>query len=203
MQHNAAFLQLPIGLESKCAGIIDLIEEKAIYFDGKYGETVRVDEIPTDFREESKDRRHELIEHVSNSDDVLGEMYLEEKNIEKNDIKAAIRRSCLKRTFTPVLLGTALKNKGVQPLLDAVLDYLPNPGEVNNYALRERKDQEPEKVLLNPGRNDKNPFVALAFKLEAGRFGQLTYMRCYQGLLKKGNFLLKQNSFKPMIPAKT
>lgn len=186
MNHHAAFVQLPIGLESECTGIIDLIAQKAIYFDGKYGETVRLDEIPNAFREESKDRRHELIEYLSNCDDILGEMYLEEKPITEADIKAAIRRSCLKRSFTPVFVGTALKNKGVQPLLDAVLDYLPNPGEVQNWALREKTEEESEKVLLDPSRNDSNYFVALAFKLEAGKFGQLTHMRCYQGMLRKG-----------------
>lgn len=187
MNHNAAFIQLPIGLESKCIGIIDLIKETALYFDGKYGETIRLDEIPKEMRQEVSERRHELIEHLSNSDEFLGEMYLEEKSITEKDIKAAIRRSCLKRKFTPVLLGSALKNKGVQPLLDAVLDYLPNPGEVENFALREKDEKEPEKILLDPSRNHKNPFVALAFKLEAGKFGQLTYMRCYQGMLRKGN----------------
>lgn len=189
MNHHAAFIQIPIGLESNCSGIIDLIEEKALYFDGKYGETLRLDEIPQDSRTEAAERKHELIEYLSNCDDVMGEMYLEEKSITNSDIKAAIRRSCLKRTFTPVLVGTALKNKGVQPLLDAVLEYLPNPGEVENFALREKSDQEPEKVLLDPSRNNTNPFVALAFKLEAGKFGQLTYMRCYQGILQKGVYI--------------
>ena len=82
-------------------------------------------------------KRQELIEHLSNSDDEIGEKFLNESEISEKDITDAIRRTCLKRTFTPVLLGTALKNKGVQPLLDAVLDYLPNPGEVNNRAFIE------------------------------------------------------------------
>nr|NVI74811.1 iconoclast [Cucujiformia] len=187
LNHNAAFVQLPIGLESDCKGIIDLIEEKAIYFEGDYGNDLKFDQIPKEMTAESKDRRHELIEHLSNVDDKLGELYLEEKEITLQDIKSAIRRTCLKRTFTPVFLGTALKNKGVQPLLDGVLDYLPNPGEVENYALKEKQGEESVKVILDPTRSNSKPFVALAFKLEAGKFGQLTYMRCYQGMLKRGD----------------
>nr|NVI74815.1 iconoclast [Cucujiformia] len=186
LNHNAAFVQLPIGLENDCKGVIDLITRKSIYFEGQFGDEIRYDEIPKELRTESEEKRHELIEHLSNCDDHLGELYLEEKSITETDIKDAIRRTCLKRTFTPVFVGTALKNKGVQPLLDAVLDYLPNPGEVTNYALKEKEGQEPIKVLLDPSRNDEKTFVSLAFKLEAGRFGQLTYMRCYQGMLKKG-----------------
>lgn len=186
MNHHAAYIQLPIGLESDCKGVIDLITQKAIYFEGPYGEEVRYDEIPKDMQVESEERRHELIEYLSNCDDTFGEMYLEDKPFTESDIKATIRRACLQRAFTPVLVGTALKNKGVQPLLDAVLDYLPNPGEVQNFALREKEGEEPEKVLLDPVRNGSKTFLSLAFKLEAGKFGQLTYMRCYQGMLKKG-----------------
>ncbi|KAG5675868.1 hypothetical protein PVAND_005736 [Polypedilum vanderplanki] len=187
LNHNAAFVQLPIGLESDCEGIIDLINEQALYFEGNFGTTVRVDEIPKDMRAEASERRHELIEHVSNADEILGDMFLEEKTPTIDDLKGAIRRSCLKRKFTPVFVGTALKNKGVQPLLDGVVEYLPNPGEVENVALIEKEGQETEKIVLNPARNDENPFLGLAFKLEAGRFGQLTYMRCYQGMIKKGD----------------
>uniref|UniRef100_A0A6P7FSD4 Elongation factor G, mitochondrial n=1 Tax=Diabrotica virgifera virgifera TaxID=50390 RepID=A0A6P7FSD4_DIAVI len=187
MNHHAAFVQLPIGVESNCKGIIDLIGQKSIYFDGSFGDQLRYDEIPKEMRTESDERRHELIEHLSNCDEHFGEMYIEEKSITEADIKAAIRRSCLKRAFTPVFVGTALKNKGVQPLLDGVLDYLPNPGEVTNYALKEKEGEDAQKILLDPSRDGKKPFVSLAFKLEAGRFGQLTYMRCYQGKLQKGD----------------
>lgn len=185
LNHNAAFIQLPIGLESDCKGIIDLVEQKALYFEGECGLDIRSDEIPADMKEECQKRRQELIEHLTNVDDQLGDMFLEEKEITIPDIKAAIRRTCLKRTFTPVMVGTALKNKGVQPLLDAVVDYLPHPGEVTNVALIEKEDSETEKVVLNPARDGSQPFVGLAFKLEAGRYGQLTYLRCYQGTLKK------------------
>lgn len=139
LNHNAAFVQLPIGLESECKGIIDLVEQRAIYFEGAYGEQLRYDQIPKEMVAESTDRKHELIEHLSNVDEHLGELYLEEKAITVPDIKAAIRRTCLKRSFTPVFVGTALKNKGVQPLLEGVLDYLPNPGEVENFALKEEE----------------------------------------------------------------
>ncbi|XP_063358982.1 elongation factor G, mitochondrial [Cydia amplana] len=188
LNHNAAFLHLPIGLEKECQGILDLIEEKAIYFDGDYGEKIRLDEVPQDRRAEVQERRHELIEHLSNVDESLGELFLEEKTPTVSDIKGAVRRSALKRAFTPVLLGTALKNKGVQPLLDAVLEYLPHPGEVENTAtLNEKKGQEGETIVLDPARSGNKPFVGLAFKLEVSKFGQLTYLRCYQGMLKRGD----------------
>ncbi|CAH1645129.1 unnamed protein product [Spodoptera littoralis] len=187
MNHNAAFVQLPIGLEKECQGILDLIEERAIYFDGDYGESIRYDEVPKDNRAEVQERRHELIEHLSNVDETLGELFLEEKTPTVADIKQAVRRTTLKRSFTPVLVGTALKNKGVQPLLDSVLEYLPNPGEVENTAmLNEDKEGEGQTIVLDPSRNDKKPFVGLAFKLEVSKFGQLTYLRCYQGMLKRG-----------------
>ncbi|XP_017004660.2 elongation factor G, mitochondrial [Drosophila takahashii] len=187
MNHNAAFIQLPIGVESNCKGIVDLVRERAIYFEGEHGMDLRLDEIPQEMRVESQERRQELIEHLSNADDTFGELFLEEKPFTEDDIKAALRRTCINRTFTPVLVGTALKNKGVQPLLDAVLEYLPNPGEVENLGFVEKEGQEPEKIVLNPARDGKDPFVGLAFKLEAGRFGQLTYLRCYQGVLRKGD----------------
>lgn len=196
LNHNASLLQLPIGLESNCTGIIDLVNERAIYFDGAFGTNIRYDEIPKDMRTESSERRHELIEHVSNADEILGDMFLEEKTPNIDDLKAAIRRSCLKRKFTPVFVGTALKNKGIQPLMDGVIDYLPNPGEVQNIALVETGKEENEQIDLNPSRDGKSPFIGLAFKLEAGRFGQLTYMRCYQGMIKKGDSIFNSRTGK-------
>ncbi|NWJ06788.1 EFGM factor, partial [Crypturellus undulatus] len=190
LNHNAAFVQIPMGLEGNFKGIIDLIEERAIYFDGALGQTVRYDEIPAEFRAEAADRRRELIECVANSDDQLGELFLEEKIPTAADLKLAIRRATLKRSFTPVLVGSALKNKGVQPLLDAVLEYLPNPSEVENFAILNKEDSEDKtKFLLNSARDNSKPFIGLAFKLEAGRFGQLTYIRVYQGMLKKTDYI--------------
>ncbi|KAM9615621.1 LOW QUALITY PROTEIN: elongation factor G, mitochondrial [Morphnus guianensis] len=190
LKHNAAFVQIPIGLEGNFKGVIDLIEEKAIYFDGALGQTLRYDEIPAEFRAEAAERRRELIECVANLDDQLGELFLEEKIPTAAELKLAIRRATLKKSFTPVLVGSALKNKGVQPLLDAVLEYLPNPSEVENYAIINQGDSEDKtKFLLNSARDNSQPFIGLAFKLEAGRFGQLTYIRVYQGMLKKSDYI--------------
>lgn len=196
LNHNAAFIQLPIGVESECKGVVDLIHQKALYFDGDFGIQVKEGEIPNDMVAECQERRQELIEHVSNADEVLGELFLEEKEITEKNLEDAVRRTCLKRTFTPVLVGTALKNKGVQPLLDAVLKYLPHPGEVENFALLEEEGKEAEKIILNPARDGKSPFIGLAFKLEAGKFGQLTYLRCYQGMLKKGDNIFNSRTKK-------
>lgn len=195
--HNAAFLQLPIEHENNVKGIIDLIHKRSIYFNGDFGDDIEYGDIPEHMKKLVEEKRQELIEHVSNVDEKLGEMFLEEKVPTEQELIDAIRRCCIKRTFTPVLLGTALKNKGVQPLLDAVLSYLPNPGEVENVALQPTDDNnKPEKVVLNPSRSDTHPFIALAFKLEAGRFGQLTYMRCYQGKLSKGDTIYNYRTSK-------
>lgn len=197
LNHNAAFVSIPIGLEDNMRGIIDLVEERSMYFEGPFGQTLRYDEIPADFRAEAADRREELVECVANADEILGEMFLEEKIPTTEELKAAIRRVTLQRLFTPVLVGTALKNKGVQPLLDAVLDYLPNPTEVKNYAILNEEDgSETSKIQMDPTRDSSNPFVGLAFKLEAGRFGQLTYVRVYQGCLKKGEYIYNTRSSK-------
>ncbi|XP_062588098.1 elongation factor G, mitochondrial-like [Saccostrea cucullata] len=199
LNHNAEFVQLPIGLEKDQEGIVDLIEMKALYFGEPCGLNIIEDEIPAHLRTEAKERRQKLIEAVSNVDDELGEMFLEEKEPTNDDIKAAIRRSCIKRAFTPVFMGTALKNKGVQPLLDAVVDYLPNPTEVENICLNNAELDEngnPTKFLLSSERTTENPFVGLAFKLEAGKFGQLTYMRVYQGGMKKGDTIINTRNNK-------
>ncbi|XP_062843448.1 elongation factor G, mitochondrial [Trichomycterus rosablanca] len=190
LNHNAAFVNIPIGLEGDLRGIIDLIEERSIYFEGPCGQSIRYDEIPAEMRAEAAERRQELVECVANADETLGEIFLEERIPTVDDLKAAVRRATVQRSFSPVLVGSALKNKGVQPLLDAVLDYLPNPSEVNNYAiLNEEESTNSSKILMDSTRDASKSFVGLAFKLEAGRFGQLTYVRVYQGCLKKGEYI--------------
>jgi elongation factor G len=123
-----------------------------------------------------------MIETLADVDDEIAEMFLMEEMPSQDQIKAAIRRATIARKFTPVLMGSALADTGVQPMLDAVVDYLPNPSEVQNFALDRRRDEA--QVSLVP--YNSLPFVGLAFKLEEGNFGQLTYIRVYQGSLKKG-----------------
>lgn len=197
LNHNAAFLQLPIGLESKTEGIIDLIHRKAIYFNEPMGLNVVESEVPVDRRTEVEERRAELIECLANVDETLGEIFLEERQPTEEEIMAAVKRTCIKRSFTPVLMGTALKNKGVQTLLDAILSYLPNPGEVKNIALDNSEGTEKAKQFdLDTTRNNVLPFIGLAFKLEAGKFGQLTYLRLYQGGLKRGDTIINTRTQK-------
>lgn len=193
LRHNAALLQIPIGLESNLKGIVDLIHEKAIYFEGTLGTDLVKRDVPKEMLDEVKERRNQLIEAVANADETLGEIFLEERVPTVDELMAGIRRATLQRTFTPVLLGSALKNKGVQPLLDAVVEYLPNPTETDNYALDTENNEE--SITLDSVNSDK-PFVGLAFKLEAGKYGQLTYIRTYQGQLQKGQQIVNTRTGK-------
>ncbi|XP_013401292.1 elongation factor G, mitochondrial [Lingula anatina] len=207
LEHNCAFVTLPVGRESQHSGVIDLIEEKMLTFNEPFGTNVVADAIPADMLAEVKERRQELIECVANADDHLGEIFLEERTPTILEIKAAIRRAVISQQFNPVFCGSALKNKGVQPLLDGVVDYLPNPTEVENFGMVENKDPSGkkttvEKVKLDPTRTQKNPLLALAFKLEAGKFGQLTYMRVYQGCIAKGSTLLNTRTGKKIRVAR-
>ncbi|CAG8464391.1 6285_t:CDS:10 [Funneliformis mosseae] len=179
---TAAAVQIPIGLEDNLKGVVDLVKWKAIYNEGNRGEKVVEKEIPEDLIEFSMKKRQELIETLADIDDQIAEIYLNEENPTSQQLMDAIRRVTITNKFTPVLMGSAFKNTGVQRVLDAVCAYLPNPSEVENSALDiSRKEAV---VPLIP--YSINPFVGLAFKLEDGRFGQLTYIRVYQGSLKKG-----------------
>jgi elongation factor G len=179
---NSIMMQLPIGLEAKHEGLIDLVEMKAIYFEGDSGETLRVEEIPADRIEEAVAARQDLIEAASMFDDELLEAALEDTATSEM-ISRAVRVGVLRRELCPVFLGSAYKNRGVQPLLDAVIAYLPDPTEVRNEAID--LDHEEKAFPVNPLADD--PMIALAFKLEEGRFGQLTYLRVYQGAITKGS----------------
>lgn len=182
----AAAIQVPIGLEDGFKGIVDLIRRKAVYFEGPKGTIiVEKDEIPADVKELVEEKRGVLIETLADVDDEMAEIFLDERTPTEKEIKAAIRRATISRKFTPVLMGSALADTAVQPMLDAVCDYLPNPAEVPNQALDRRRNETP--VSLIPFCED--PFVGLAFKLEEGNYGQLTYIRVYQGSLKKGMYV--------------
>ena len=179
----AAAVQVPIGVEDGFKGVVDLIRMKAIYSEGLKGETVREsDDIPSDVRPLADEKRAKLIETLADVDDEIAEIFLDERIPSVEQIKAAIRRATISLKFTPVFMGSALADKSVQPMLDGVCDYLPNPSEVENLALDQRRQEAPVKLISY----NSLPFVGLAFKLEESNFGQLTYIRVYQGSLRKG-----------------
>jgi elongation factor G len=185
LKHNAVMIQIPIGLEGDHEGVVDLIEMKAHYFDGPNGDIRRVEEIPDLFRAQAEEKRGVMLDAVSMYSDELMEALLEDRAT-PDLIHAAIRKGTISLDLTPVFLGSAYKNKAVQPLLDAVTRYLPSPAEVVNEALDVSKGEE----KVNLSSDLSKPFVALAFKLEEGRFGQLTYIRVYQGQLRKGDTIV-------------
>jgi elongation factor G len=180
---HAAAVQVPIGAEDEFKGVVDLIRMKAIYNGGAKGEIItETDEIPTEVQELAADRRRRLIETLADVDDEIAEIFLEERTPSIDQIKAAVRRATIALKFTPVFMGSALADKSVQPMLDGVCDYLPNPSEVENLALDRQRDEAPVKLVSY----NSLPFVGLAFKLEESNFGQLTYVRVYQGSIRRG-----------------
>jgi len=189
---NAVMIQIPIGLEDKLEGVVDLVTMKAVYFDGDQGETIRIAEIPSHLKAEADKYREELIDAVSHYSDELMEKFFAEEEIPEDMIRAAIRKGTLAEQFVPVMLGSAYKFKGIQALMDGIMYYLPNPTEVKNYALD--LDNNENKVELDS--DEKNPTVALGFKLEDGQYGQLTYVRIYQGKIKKGDELVNTRARK-------
>eukprot|EP01112_Ceratiomyxa_fruticulosa_P016644 TRINITY_DN5068_c0_g1_i1.p2 TRINITY_DN5068_c0_g1~~TRINITY_DN5068_c0_g1_i1.p2 ORF type:complete len:422 (+),score=106.20 TRINITY_DN5068_c0_g1_i1:125-1390(+) len=197
---NAAFMQIPIGLENVHRGVVDLLNDEAIYFTGEKGTTMeRTKEIPEKLVEIARKRKIELIEAVANVDEKLGDWIIEHdfpKEMPPADlVKAAVRRQTIARTFVPVFMGAAYKNIGVQLLLDGVIDYLPNPSQVENIALD--LDNQEKEVKLEA--DNSKPFLGLAFKLEEGKFGQLTYMRVYQGSIKRGDMIRNVNLDKEAV----
>ncbi|WP_078124638.1 elongation factor G [Leptospira alexanderi] len=181
LKHNAVPVQIPIGLENDLKGIVDLVTMKAYYFEGKDGMDIQEKEIPDDLKELANKKREELLDAASMFSDELTEALLEGTPTEEM-IKKAIRTGTIDLKMTPVFMGSAFKNKGVQKLLDGVLDYLASPVDVKNKALDQNNNEE----MITLESNYEKPLVCLAFKLEDGRYGQLTYVRVYQGKLSKG-----------------
>lgn len=186
---RAALLQIPIGLEERFQGVVDLIRMKAIYFEGANGEIVRETEIPPELEDEAWQYREELLDTVSLFSDELTEAILEDR-VTEDMLLRAIRKGTINREFMPVFIGSAYRNKGVQPLLDGVIHFLPNPAEVENIALD--LDNQEKEIILRP--DPGAPCVAYAFKLEDGPYGQLTYIRIYQGRINRGDELFNSRS---------
>jgi elongation factor G len=178
-------LQLPWGVESDFRGVIDLVQMKGLLWqaDGK-GDTYDIVSIPGDHAEAVEEWRHRLFETLADHDDQIMEMYLEGQEPSVDELKAAIRRATLRSEVTPVLCGTAFKNKGVQPMLDAVVDYLPSPLDVGAVTGHKPRDEE---TILERKPSDDEPLAALAFKIMSDpHVGKLTYVRVYSGVLKSG-----------------
>ncbi|GJQ08773.1 hypothetical protein GpartN1_g564.t1 [Galdieria partita] len=202
----AAPLIIPIGVEEELKGVIDIIRREALYFEGRFGEQVVKKQVPEALVTDVEKYRKSLVEMIAELDEDIADKFLSEQEIPEEELKRAIRKLTVNLKFIPVFMGSALKNCGVQPLLDGVVDYLPNPKEKENTALRlvkkeidgEMKQVE-EPVILSPSANEK--LVCLAFKLEDGRYGQLTYLRVYQGTLKRGdNIFNSRTSKKVKVP---
>ncbi|GAT18026.1 elongation factor G [Secundilactobacillus silagei] len=188
LQANALAVQMPIGAEDKFEGVIDLLDMKAdIYDEDKLGSEWDTVDIPDDYKEEAKKRREAMIEEIADVDDDIMEKYLDGKDIPVAELKAAIRKATLNLEIFPVLAGSAFKNKGVQMLMDATVDYLPSPLDVKPYNATD--PDTGEKVELTA--NDDANFAALAFKIATDPFvGRLTYIRVYSGTLESGSYVL-------------
>jgi elongation factor G len=188
--HNAHMIQIPIGAEADFKGVVDLLKMKAFTFSGDNGEHIHEGEIPEDLKDLAQEKRQDLIGALADFDDQLAERYLSEQTITAEEIMPVLRKATMSLDFTPVMCGSAFKNKGVQLLLNAVGYYLPAPDEVDNIGL----DQDDGEKELRMSMKAEDPLVMLAFKLEDGRFGQLTYMRVYQGKVSKGDFIYNINN---------
>jgi elongation factor G len=190
LHHHAVKLQVPIGAEDRFQGIIDAVSCKAYYFDGDNGEHIRKEEVPAEYAERTQKAHEELIEQVAEVDDELAEKYLGGEEIKVEELRAAIRRATLALKMTPVMCGSAFRNKGVQLLLDAVCMYLPNPSERENEAYDQQGGEH--KIILTP--DPEAPMVGLAFKLTQDKYGQLTYFRVYQGTVRTGDTIINTSN---------
>ncbi len=184
---NALVMQLPIGSEENFGGIIDLLAEKAVYFTGDHGLTVEEKEIPEEYKAQAKEWRNKLIEKAVEFDDALMERYLNNEEIRADEIKRAIRRATIKNLVFPVYCGSSLKNKGVQRVLDGVVEFLPSPLDIPPTKGTDPSNEQP----ITREVSDEAPFSALAFKVATDPYvGQLTYFRVYSGHLEAGSYVL-------------
>lgn len=184
---NAVPIQLPIGAEDEFKGIIDLVEMKAYVYYDDLGKDIRVEEIPEDMIEKAEEYRESLMEHVAEQDDDLMEKYFAGEEITIDEIKACIRKSCIANTMVPVVCGTSYRNKGVQKLLDAIVDYMPSPLDVP--AIKGVNPDTDEEVVCHS--SDDEPFAALAFKIATDPFvGKLCFFRVYSGSVEAGSTVL-------------
>jgi len=189
-------VQLPIGAESSFEGMVDLIEMKAMYWRGEVqkGEDYSVEDIPADLQDKAEEYRHQLVESVAEANEELLEKYLDEGDLSVADLKTGIRALTVANAAYPVLCGSAFKNKGVQPMLDAVIDFLPSPLDVPDMV-GHRPGAEEEKVVRRP--DSEEPFSALAFKVAAHPFfGKLTFVRVYSGRVDAGSQVMNSTKLK-------
>ena len=188
---NAVAIQIPIGEEGEFKGVIDLIEEKALYFEGDFGQIVTEKEIPSELKSKAEKWREAMLEKIAAEDHSLLEKFLEKKEISPEEIRGVLRKATLEYTLVPVLCGAALRNKGIQPLLDAICYYLPSPQDLPPVRGTDPKTgQEVERIA-----DDSEPFCALVFKIASDPYvGSLSYFRVYSGHLKKGSYLLNSTS---------
>jgi len=191
---RAVAVQYPIGLEENHQGVVDLIRMKAYKFEGDYGELVKEEEIPDDLREKVEEYRQKLVEAIVEQDDALAEKYLEGEEISEDELRRVLRQATIAYQLIPVFCGSALKNKGVQLLLDGIVDYLPAP--IDRPAIEGSSPKDANQKLTRES-SDKEPFAALVFKLAADPYvGQLAYLRVYSGILSAGSYVLNSTTGK-------
>ena len=189
---HALRMQLPIGEEDQMKGVADLVTMRAYYFEGDMGSVIREEEIPEELKKDAEDARNEILEKAADVDDAIAEKYLGGEDISTEELQEAIRKGTIKNKIFPVFTGSALKNLGVQLVLDAVVAYLPSPTEIPPVQGTHPKDQE---VTLERKASDDEPFAALVFKLQTDPFvGQLTFFRVYSGILNAGSYVLNSRT---------
>ncbi|NEO62233.1 MAG: GTP-binding protein, partial [Moorea sp. SIO4G2] len=191
LRSNAVPIQIPIGSESEFRGIVDLVRMRAKIYTNDLGTDIEDTEIPEEVKEQAEEYRAKLVESVAETDEALIEKYLEGEEITAEEIREALRKGTIEGRIVPMLCGSAFKNKGVQLLLDAVIDYLPAPIDVPPIQGTMPKGETVERVA-----DDEAPMSALAFKIMADPYGRLTFLRVYSGVLKKGSYILNSTKGK-------